>query len=270
MKIHTSVLLLGLSLSLPMAQASTLVEETFTRADAAVVRGTAASPLAGPVNWAGSAGFTVLSNGLQSATTGSGHVLGVNFGTNYFVDNPGLYTLTSDVFFESNATSLTSTKSWQIGFNDNNNTSAGANRSLLSNNNYGGAPGLILRADGMAQVKTISTSNPTFQTAIGTYSPGSVYNLKLVLDTQPTFWTVDAFINNVALDINGVDPGTTYTYAANPTLRYVTIASNLTATDNTDFANNLDNFKLTVIPEPGTLALTGLAALAVVLLLRRR
>ncbi len=273
MKSTIPILMLGLALS-ATARAGVILEETFTRANGAVVRSTAVSPDPGPANWAGSPGFTALNNTLQSASTNSGgHVLTIDFGVGYFANpvNLGLYTMTADVSFASNEVSLVSTKSWQIGFNNNTNASAGANRSLLSTDTFGGAPALILRADGMAQVKAVNTAAPIFSTPTGTYVAGSVYNLKLELDTRPAAWTVDAFIDNVAIDLNGVNPGTTYTYAANPTIRYVTIASTINATDNTNFSNHLDNFQLSVvpIPEPGTLTLTGLAALGLVVFRRR-
>lgn len=274
MKLQSHLVFLAFALGGTTAHAvTTLAEETFTRTDGSVVRNTAVSPIAGPANWGGSPGYTALNNALASVTTGSGHVLTIDFGVDYFVDNPGLYTITADVFFQSNALADASTKNWQIGFNNASSLSAGANRSLLSNDTYGGAPGLILRADGAALAKTVNTTTASTVAAAGTYAAGSVYSLKLVLDTQPTSWTVDAYIDNVALDINGASIGTTFTYATNPTIRYITIGSNLNATDNTNFSNYLDNFKVTVdtVPEPATwAALAGLAVLGLAIVRRRR
>lgn len=81
---------------------TTLVKEDFNRSDGTAIRSSgASSPVAGPANWNGSNGFTAQGNALQSATTGSGHVLTMDFGVGYFNSNPGIYTLTADVFFAS-------------------------------------------------------------------------------------------------------------------------------------------------------------------------
>jgi len=262
------LVILAMVFLLVSAQAATIVHETFTRTDGQVVRNTAVSPVAGPVNWAGSPGFTAQGNTLRSAATGSGHVLTIDFGVNYFADNPGIYTLTADVFLAS--TMLTPTDSWQIGFNNATSASAGANRSLLtSNDTYGGAPAIGLRGNGQASVKTVNTISPVYNSAIGDYPSDTVYTLTLVLDTSLANWTTNAFIDSVQLDLNGVAFGNTYTYATNPTIRYLTISSNIDTND----VNNayLDNFMLDFapIPEPSSFSLIVLGALALAACRRR-
>jgi hypothetical protein len=269
MKKYLSLSLFILAATFPSvsAQAQILVHETFTRTNASIVRNTAASPVAGPVNWAGSPGFTVQSNTLRSATTGSGHVLNMDFGINYFSNNPGIYTLTADVFFSSAMTA--SAQSWQIGFNNATSTSAGANRSLLSTDGHGGAPGIILRGDGQASVKAVNNISSVYNSSTGAFPANSVYALTLVLDTSSANWTTDAFIGSTQLDLNGVAAGNTYTYTTNPTIRYATIASTITTANQAEAY--LDNFMLTFtpIPEPSSFSLIVLGTLAWVASRRR-
>ncbi len=265
MKVLVSIIISLVFLAEQGVLATILVREEFTRTDNAAVRNTAASPVAGPSNWTGSNGFTVTSNRLHSATTGSGHVLSIDFGTGYFDTNPGIYILTADVYFGPDLSS--STQSWQIGFNNAVNTSAGANRSLLSTDAYGGAPGVALQGNGRLINKVVNTANQT-QSAVGAYPAENLYTLKLVLNTLGANWTTDAYINSTQIDLNGTDPGYTYTYSTNPTIRYVTIASTIT-TANRDYAY-LDNFELTVIPEPGFTGLVCVGAALLRLGLRRK
>ncbi len=79
--------------------------------------------------------------------------------------------------------------------------------------------------------------------------------LKVVLDTQPDTWTAEWFLDGSSLrgptDIS-------------PTINYVGFGRCGTAT------GSVDNFELTVIPEPSTLVLLGISALALLLVLRRR
>ncbi len=247
------------------ASAAILIQEDFTRTDAALVRSTAASPIAGPANWGGSPGFTAQSGTVRSAATNSGgHVLTMDFGVGYFGTNPGIYTMTADVFFGTEMAA--STQSWQIGFSNSSNTSAGANRSLLSTDSLGGSPAIALRGNGQLYVKPeYATTSTATVSAAGAYPATNVYNLKLVLDTTGSNWTTDAFINNTQIDLNGAAAGSTFTYVTNPTIRYATIASAI-STANKDFAY-LDNFELNVVPEPTAAMLLGLG---VIPLLRRR
>lgn len=78
-------------------------------------------------------------------------------------------------------------------------------------------------------------------------------NLKIVLDTTTALWTVDFFRNDVHLR--------EFTYGTNPTINHVGFSKF------DDASGTVDNFSLTVIPEPSAALLGGLGMLA---LLRRR
>ena len=174
----------------------------------------------------------------------TGHFLSSDFGTGYFADNPGLYTLSADVFLNS---SLATSKVWQIGFNNSTNSSDGANRNLFSSDTpLAGSPAIELNANGRVRVKAVAgIATAVLTTADGLYPVGNWYNLKLVLDTTLTNWTFDAYVDNVPLDLNGIVSGNTYTYATNPTIRYAAVSSNITSSNNSSGASYLDNVTLT-------------------------
>jgi hypothetical protein len=249
------------------AHATIILYEDFADADGTATRST--TPPIGPT-WAGSPGFKTLDGKLTSEAGNSGHWMSSNTGLNYYDDNPGVYTLSADVFL--NSSMADPARGWQIGFNNATNSSAGANRTLFSSDaGITGTPAIELNGNGRLRVK--GTSSVLITTANGAYPANTWYNLKLVLDTTPTNWTFDAYVDNVAIDLNGVDPGNTYTYATNPTIRYASIGSNIRATDNGQTivdsvvtASNLnpsylDNFTLDVIPEPASLSFLALAGL---------
>jgi hypothetical protein len=195
-------------------------------------------------------------------------VLTSDFGIGYFVENPGTYTMTADVFLGEDMAAPGA--SWQIGFNNNTNSSAGANRSLLSADSFGGAPALSLNGNGVLIAK-VAPGTTVLTTPADTYPAGTEYTLKLVLDTIPEFWTVAAYVDDVQLDLNSGDANSlVYTYGTNPTIRFATIASTINNGLSSDASNvgdmsitYLDNFELTVVPEPSmALLVPGLFALA--------
>lgn len=250
----------------PRAGAVIIAEDNFNGVDAALINADS-TVVGGP--WVGSGGFTYGSNHLLSATTGSGHVLGINKGASFFINNPDLYELSADVFFNSTSTD---TRIYTVGFTAGNNTSAGANRTHLntvaSTAALSGQPAIALRADG---VVTVADGNGNiFSGALGGYADGNIYSIRLRLDTTTVNWTVNASVYDYTnstetfLDLNGVSAGLAYTYATNPTIQYVGISSNVNAADQAN--SYMDNFlfQTVVIPEPSTYALifAGLAALA--------
>ncbi|WFB36850.1 PEP-CTERM sorting domain-containing protein [Kiritimatiellota bacterium B12222] len=80
----------------------------------------------------------------------------------------------------------------------------------------------------------------------GTFATTTTWmNLKILLDTQDTFWTVKWYLNDTQVG--------THTYTDNPTINYVGFAGSQNA------RGKIDNFQLAVIPEPGSLALLALA-----------
>lgn len=250
-----------------------LVQEDFTRTDGSVLNATAVVPGPGPGNWVGSTGFTAQGNVLRSEMTGTfGHMISLDFGTDYFLNNPGIYTVTADVFFDSSLSA--STANWQLGFgnSDNGGVSPGSNRNLVSTTT-GGEPAIFLRGNGRVEAKRVIDST-VYQSALGAYAAGNLHTLKLVLNTSNPVWSSEAYVNGVALDMNGADPGTTNYYDGvvpgndTPVIRYLSIASNIDSA-NRDLAY-LDSLRLSmvVIPGPATIVLFMLSGLA--FLLNRR
>jgi hypothetical protein len=75
-------------------------------------------------------------------------------------------------------------------------------------------------------------------------SQPSPTDFRIVLDTTPALWTVEWFIDGSSVR--------TDTYASNPAITHVGVFRYQSA------AGGVDNFQLTQVPEPGTLALLGL------------
>ena len=65
---------------------------------------------------------------------------------------------------------------------------------------------------------------------------------KIVLDTTAAQWTVQWFVNDTPL-------AAPYTYSTNPTINYVALGQYSTAT------GSVDDFQLTVVPEPATIGM---------------
>ena len=78
--------------------------------------------------------------------------------------------------------------------------------------------------------------------------------LSLVLDTTGPQWTVASFMG-------GVQKGSTYTYATNPTIEYVSLIR-------TGASGAISNLQISAVPEPATAAVLALAT--GLLCLRRR
>jgi hypothetical protein len=225
--------------------------------------------------WVGSPGFTYGSGHLLSAATNTGgHVLGIDKGIGFFLSNPDLYELSADVFFNS---ASTNTRLYTVGFTAGNNTSAGANRNHLANitstATLAGQPAIGLRADGVITV--VEGNSTIFSGSLGGYVDDSTYAIRLRLDTTTVNWTVNASVYDYTnatetfLDLNGVAAGLTYTYATNPTIRYVGVSSNVNAADSAN--SYMDNFlfQTVVIPEPSTYAML-LGGIGLLGFLRRR
>jgi hypothetical protein len=91
---------------------------------------------------------------------------------------------------------------------------------------------------------------------------GDPVDLRIVLDTTTTLWSAewlakaptDAAYTSIRTDA----------YATNPTIRSVALGGNF------NVGGRVDNFSLTVVPEPGSLLLAGTGLLAMALGTRRR
>lgn len=282
MKIWTygSTLVLSLALLTGAASADLLIDEPFTYDDDTQLNGTT-SPGTANAQWTAarardaSKGFYISDNVLQAGMFGNSSVGGADLGVGFFADNPGIYTLSTDAFFSTNFAS----RSWQMGFSVITSNNGGINRNLLStdsNKGLGGSPVLALTKSGALLFKRDrNDDNATTIASAGTFPAGTAYNLKLILNTSTPQWTVDAFVDDVPLDVSG-DPGDgtdTYTYPVgeNPdNIRYAAIGTNIQPADTTvDDMAYLDNFTLEfAVPEPTTLGL--LIAGALPMLRRRR
>jgi hypothetical protein len=245
-----------------MAAAELLINETFdypeaTQLNGQTAPGTASAPwTAARQRGAETNGYRVYNNALQGRAYGSRCVGGANLGAGYIAANPGVYTLSADVYFSTNFAS----RNWQMGFSVTTSNNGGINRDLLSTDaakGYGGSPVLALYKSGALQFKRYrNNDSATTLAAAGTYPAGTEYTLKLVLDNTGPEWTVDAYINGAQLDVSGSgsDGTDTFTYTNNPTgIRYASLGSPIQPSDNT--ATNvsyMDNLVLEyVIPQLG-------------------
>ena len=162
-----------------------------------------------------------------------------------------VYTLSADL-----NTSAT-TNFWEaLGFSDNNNTGTNSFH-VIPGNTVG--PWLLQTGNGTSPDSTFLGPGTSGQNDPTVASSNTGYaNYAIVLNTiNPTAWTV-AFHRNGSLM-----PGTTtYTYVTNPTINYVGFG-------NSQILGNVDNFMLTVVPEPsGILSL--IMGLGFIGTLRRR
>lgn len=122
------------------------------------------------------------------------------------------------------------------------------NSTILSSLPLGSA-GLLFRGNGEVVSRADSTILATGHTGETT--------LSLILDTTETAWTLN-------YEINGTAVGATYTFTTNPTISYIGFGNFSTA------RGYVDDFTLTVVPEPAVLHLSLASAFAFLFLKRRR
>jgi hypothetical protein len=139
------------------------------------------------------------------------------------------YTLTA-ILNISNADS--NTDSAGIGFLNVANT---GNYALSTN------AALIVRRNGQAQA--ISTGGSVATSITTPYNLSNPVDLKIVLDTTPTVWTAEYFINGSSVATK------TLSSSFSAGLNYINLGKSTTT------EGSFDEFKLTVIPEPATLGI---------------
>lgn len=164
-----------------------------------------------------------------------------------FVPGAGfVYTLTAVV--DPVSAGATNPRDWVIlGFQENQNDA----NALLGPP----SPSMFFRGDrvGVNPIGTRVTSAGGFTNhdpAVDLLGPTE---LKIILDTTDTAWTVDFVAGGTS--VTGVQ-----TFASNPTINYVFFG--------TTIQGSIDSFELTAVPEPASAALMGLGGLWA--LLRRR
>ncbi|MBC8008719.1 MAG: hypothetical protein H7067_01320 [Burkholderiales bacterium] len=269
--LKTTLAALPLFLGYAFASAQTvLISDTFTRSGA--LNGSAPNTTVGGANWVALAGTNTNGTALSLPTT-STQTATIDLGTNYFSSNPGVYTLSMDVTLPSGSTTNWAAMGFVINPSTNGTLATTTSAAALNSNGgpNGGSPFMLLRQNGLTNVYRGGGTNSPLLTNAGTFVSGVSYNLKLVLDTSVTNWTLDSFVGSTQLDLNGAGVGSTAIFSTNPAaLRYVALS-----TAGGGFGNVIiDNFNLSVaaIPEPATasLALSAAAMLGAACIRRRR
>ncbi|GHC07876.1 PEP-CTERM sorting domain-containing protein [Cerasicoccus arenae] len=181
---------------------------------------------------------------------------GIELGSDYFVNNPAIYSLKSTISMTPDGGS----DLW-YGIGYSNFISTGQNRGFYAVGEANeGKPWMFMRQNGELNVRVAGATTVYSDTGYDV----SNFEIELVLDTSVANWTVDAYINGAQLDLNGVSIGMSYTYVNNPTLA----AIGLSAPDGV--VGSVESITLQTIPEPHTYALILGAACLIGLIARRR
>ncbi len=239
-KCHLSVLLsVLLSPLAAFGQTTTLISDPFNTSGA--LNGTTPPITVGGASWVAQTGTSAASGVLT--LPGSNQTDTIDLGANFFSSNPGVYSVSMDVTLPAGTSSL---NGFGLGFVANPITavsmgSAASNPGLNpAGGANGGTPWMYLVQAGRVYVNRAGGTF-IYQSAIGAYPSGSVHNMKLVLDTSTTQWTMTAYIDSVQVDLNGGLAGLAYTFTTNPTdIRYVAISSTTSV-----ISASVDNFILT-------------------------
>jgi hypothetical protein len=192
-----------------------------------------------------------------SAASAANNFASLDLGANYLVENPGVYQVALDI---TQPTVGSPGASWiALGFAPSNTTAA----NFVANN---GAPWLLYRIKGNAVF--FGGPNVSNTQAVGVVATGTAHSFKLELDTTVPLWTVNAYVDNSQVDLNGASAGMTFTYTTNPTAsRYVAMSTGISGTGGT---GKVDNFMASgPVPEPTASVLIA-AGLGVLGIRRRR
>lgn len=241
-------LLFGLSLLSLSARATTLISDGFNRTG--YLHGSTPDTTVGGAKW------QAFNNGTASTWSTSGTVLTagldlqqtalIDLGANYFVTNPGVYTLSSTIKMAAG----TSSKWVALGFIQSGALASGLGGAM--NGSDAGWPWVLLRDNGGASVFAGSAAaNPLVALAAGTFATDTAQTVSLVLNTSLTNWTLDVYVGATQLDLNGATAGSTYTFTTNPDIQYVGLSVSGGGTG----LETIDNFSLSAVPEPSSMAL---------------
>jgi hypothetical protein len=186
--------------------------------------------------------------------------IGLNLGSGtYFSDNQGVHEISLQIQRTGD-----SALSWLgLGFG----TGLDVAGSLSGDGTSAGQPWMLMRMNGNVNVYRGPNTTNSLITDFSAGAPTTATTLTMRLDTSGTLWTLDAFVNGTAINLNGAAPGETFSYTANPSnLRYLLIGTGWNTSGSTA---NVDNFAYSFapVPEPSTALLGALSGLT---LLRRR
>ncbi|PAW78063.1 MAG: hypothetical protein B9S32_09255 [Verrucomicrobia bacterium Tous-C9LFEB] len=255
-------LLLGLLLLPLSAQATTLISDGFNRTG--YLHGSTPDTTVGGAKW------QAFNNGTASTWSTSGTVLTagldlqqtalIDLGANYFLTNPGVYTLSSTITMAAG----TSSKWVSLGFIQSGALASGLGGAM--NGSDAGWPWVLLRDNGGAAVFGGSAAaNSLASLAAGTLATDTAQTVSLVLNTALANWTLDVYVGATQLDLNGATAGSTYTFTTNPDIQYV----GLSVSGGGAGLESIENFSLSTVPEPSAMALM-VASVGVFGLIRAR
>jgi len=194
-------------------------------------------------------------SGGLSADTSQAKTASIDLGSSFLSTHPGIYDLSLDI---TQPTSTNPGSSWAaLGFLPSN--SVGSN--AVTNN---ASPWMLYRYNGNVVVFAgPNTSEKLFDS--GGYAPtGSPHTFRLELNTTKPMWTLGAFVDGVALDLNGVGAGTTYEFMTNPTSsHYVGMSTGVNGAASTATVDNFQLVQVTPLPSAAGMAVVGFAGLLV-------
>jgi len=239
--------------------AATIIFDDFGAPGSAIAQLNGRTPDTGPADWEAysegpNVGWKTEDGAAYLGSSSQNGMGGIVIGTDYFANNPGVYSLEST--FE-----ITGADGWYgIGFTEGLSTSGnrGLYQSSVSNE---GTPWMFARGSGEVVFRHQGGSSGEVS---DTGNDVSDITIRLELDTTVTSWTVAAYINDEQMDLGGTNM--LYTYPSNPDdIGAVALSAASTV------VGTVETFSLSTIPEPSTYALIlGAAALGVLLLRRRR
>lgn len=143
----------------------------------------------------------------------------LDLGEGYLAANPGAYTLSTEVSFSSTQESA----AWvALGFSG----QFGGETSFSMSDERGGAPWILLRANGALEVYAGPGASKTLVALpAGTFSVSESCTLQLVLHVEEDFWGLEAFVNGEPLDLDQDTGGSRYTFITAPSARFVGISN---------------------------------------------
>lgn len=271
---HSFVALSALTtLSAGYASAAIILQDSFTNFSGTNVSLAGSEPEIGPENstggaatWVADATYTRTLDGRlrNNATTNTGRSATIGFGTGHFANNPGIYTLSADIFFEAG---LNGSAVWGLGFSE---QQSGSEDQSMANGGGGGVyygkPWVFFRENGTLAGRNNASSNNVYNGSSGAFPAGNVYSLKLVLDTSLPNWVLSVFVNNTQVDLLG-DATMNYTMSPNAALSAVGFTT--TEVNGRGYVDNI-LLDFQAIPEPSSLALTGFGVLGLSFCRRRK